>query len=350
MPVTHTLSELKRRLYARAVAHTEEVAHAANALLEGPPGPEQYPDFIDFFAIEWVDAEGLTEVDRAVADGELPEVCLSWPREVRTALWVVDGWEGDQVLLRDARTEAEIAVTAPGRQEDLPRRSVVRARVIPWEGSLQFSGEPDVWEPMGVLARMELVQAWESGPEPDLVARLAALRAAFVRQREEREAWIAWFGADEVVFDDAAHLERALAPFVSHLNNTWRFPSLGGRTRSEAFREAKGAEPVVVQFALGATLTAPGRHGVIFDAVEGVHFLPAWGEVRAHLRGEGHAPELLAAYLSDPGITRLPFRRAGGSVLAMLAGQPGAALEEALDVWKPRIRPTPSVLPGLEEA
>ena len=38
------------------------------------------------------------------AAGVLPGEALAWPREVQTALWVVDGWEGDLVLLRDIGT------------------------------------------------------------------------------------------------------------------------------------------------------------------------------------------------------------------------------------------------------
>lgn len=346
------VSRWKHTLYRRATARADELALAADALLGAPPTAEGQTDFLDFFALEWVDAEGLTEVDRAVAAGEIPEEALRWPAEVRTSLWVVDGWEGDRVLLRDVRSEDEIAVVAPGAEADLPKRAVLRARVIPVGDALRFSGEPDIWEPMGVIARMDLLQQWQSGPEPELLARLAALRAGFARQREERAAWVAHFGTDALVFDDAADMERRLARFVSYLNNEHRFPSLGGRTRAEAHRAAKGADPVVVQFALGPTLTGPGRPGAIYDAVEGIHFLPGYGEVAAHLRGEADHPDLVRAYLEDPGITRLPFRRVGrAEALAALLGAPAdTPLEALLDPWKPADRRhPPSVLPGFDD-
>jgi hypothetical protein len=346
------VAPLKHRLYDRASRRADELALAAQALLGGPPEPGALTDLLDFFAIEWVDAEGWTEVERAVADGDLPEAALRWPREVRTSLWVVDGWEDDRVLLRDVRSEDEVAVLAPGAQDDLPRRAVLRARLIPMGDTLRFSGEPDIWEPMGVIARMDLLQAWLSGPEPDLVARLAALRAAFARQREERAAWIAHFGVDEVIFAGAADMEARLARFVSYLNNEHPFPSLGGRTRAAAHRAEKGADPVIVQFALGPTLTGPGRHGAIYDAVEGVHFLPAYGELRAHLLGEADHPEIVRGYLDDPGITRLPFRRVGSAArLAALLERPGdTSLETLLEPFKPsNRRPSPSVLPGLDD-
>ncbi|MFN7145074.1 MAG: hypothetical protein ACK4YP_14955 [Myxococcota bacterium] len=349
---TDPVSAQKHLLYRRALARPDELALAAHALLGEMPDAERQTDFLDFFALEWVDAEGFTEVEHAVRAGELPAETLRWTREVRTALWVVDGWEGEKVLLRDVRTEEEIAVTAPGQQAELERRAVLRARVIPVDDTWRFSGEPDVWEPMGVIARMDLLRQWQEGPEPDLVARLAALRAAFARQREERLAWVAHFGADEIVFADASDMDKRLARFVSYLHNEHPFPSLGGRTRAAAHRAEKGDEPVIVQFALGPTLTGPGRPGAIYDEVEGVHFLPGYGEFAAHLRGEEEHPDIVRAYLEDPGITRLPFRRIGGAPrLAALLGRPAdEPLDVLLDPWKPTgTRPAPSVLPGLED-
>lgn len=341
----------KRAIYAQAQARAEELAQAAHALHEGTPDPDQWADFLDFFALEWVDAEGWTQTERAVREGLVPEAALRWTREVRTALWVVDGWRGDVVQLRDVATEDEVEVRAPGAQEDLPTRCVVRARTIPHGDARVFSGEPAVYGPMGVIARMDLMRAWMEGPEPALLAKLAELRAGFLRQREERAAFLAHFGADEVVFADAADLERRLAVFVNYLLNEHTFPSLGGRTRANAFRAAKGEDPKVIGVALGPSLTGPGRPGAIYDEVEGVHFLPAYGELRAHLRGEAAHPDVVRAYLDDPGITALPFRRAGRTdALARFLGRADATVEALLAPHKDLgRRAAPSVLPGFED-
>lgn len=349
MSPVNRLSDVKRHLYALAAARPEELARAAHALHGG--WPEEQGDFLDFVAIEWVDREGWTVAERAAAAGEVPAEVARWAAEVRTALWVVDGWEGDLVLLRDIATEDEMAVTAPGLEGDLPKRAVLRARVIPHGGAWVFSGEPDVYEPMGVIARMELLRAWQESPEPALLTRLAARRAAFRRLREERAAFVTHFGGDEVVFADAADLGARLSAFVSYLLNEHRFPSLGGRTRAEATRADKGEEPSIVSFELGPTLTGPGRPGAIYDAIEGIHFLPRYGELRAHLRGEEHHPDVLALYLDDPGITALPFRRVGATgVLARALGREEAPLDDLLAGVKPLdAEVAPSVLPGWED-
>lgn len=345
------LSSWKREIYAFAESASEELALASHALHEGTPPTEAWTDFLDFFSLEWVDAEGYTVVERAVRAGRVPEGLLRWPHEVRTALWVVDGWKADRVRLRDVATEEELDVHAPGAEADLTRRTVLRARVVPLQDRRVFLGEPDLYGEMGVIARMDLMRAWQEGPEPALLARLRDLRAAFRRQREERDAFIAHFGKDEVIFSGAAEMEARLAVFVSFLLNEFRFPSLAGATRTEAWRVAKGDEPKLVQFTLGPTLTGPGRPGVIYDDVEGVHFLPAYGEFVDHLRGVARHPDLVRAYLEDPGITPLPFRRAHETTrLAALLGVADAPLDVLLGPWKggPR-RATPSVLPGLED-
>lgn len=345
------IATARRIVYQRAAARNDELAACAHRLHGGPPSAEQWLDFLDFFAIEWVDGTGHTEVDHAVAAGDLPEAALRWPREVRTALWVVDGWEGDLVLLRDIATEDEIAVHAPGVQGDLTRRTVVRARVVPWGDHLVFSGEPDLFGEMGVMARMELLQGWRETPEPGLIDELRSLRAGYLRQREERAAFVAFFGADEVVFADAAAMEAAVPRFVHFLLNEHVVPSLGGMTRAAAHRQSKGSEPSIVQFRLGETLTGPGRPGVIYDAVEGVHFLPQLGELYDHLRGVAEAAEVVRLYLDDPGITALPFRRAGATqALARFLGVGDAPVDTLLAPHKElHARRLPSVLPGFED-
>jgi len=341
----------KRLLYPRAESRPDELALAAHARHGGWPDAEELEDFVDFFVLEWVDAEGWTEVDRAVAEGLLPPEAARWPAEVRTALWVVDGWAESQVLLRDVATEAELAVWAPGWEADLPRRAVLKARVLPWEQGHVFSGAPALYGPMGVIARMDLLRAWQEGPEPALVERLGRLRSAFRRQREERDAFVALFGDDLVVWPDPAAFDEALGRLADHLHEVHRYPSLDGRTRAEAWRALHGADPARVGFSPGPSLSAPGRHAMVYDPVEGVHFLPAYGELLAHLRAEAEHPEVLAAYLEDPGLGTLPFRRAGMTPVlrAALGARDDGDAWTRLDARKPRGRAAPSVLPSFED-
>ena len=374
--MTMTPASATPLFFEAARSAPEELALAAHALLGEPPTSEQLPDLVEFFALEWVDAEGWTAVERLVAAGTLPESALAWTHEVQTGLWVVDSWHGDDVCLRDLATDAEIAVWAPGKELEIPRRSVLRARTVqvqevgaegarplrnaspetvapaaPSRARRVFVGSPDVWDPMSVLARMNLLAQWRETPEPATLARLRDLRAAFRRQREEREVFVAHFGSDLVVFDSPADMERRFATFMNELLNAARLPSLGGRTRAEAHRAGKGEDPVVARFELGGDLAAPGRHGILYDVVEGVHFLPDLGDFLGHLQGTVDAPEVVRRYLADPGVTRLPFVRADATArLAALLDVPDAPLDVLLAPYKASgRRNAPSVLPSFDD-
>ena len=351
-----TVAAWKSVLYARLAESPELLAHAAHALLGGPPTEEQLPEVLDLAALGWVDREGWTLVERCVADGALPPEAARWAHEARAGLWVVDGWDDDDVRLRNLATDEPCRVHAPGMAADLAPKSVLRGWLLPVGAHLVLSGTPDTWGPLGVIARMDLLAQWRATPEPALLERLAALRGAFRRQREEREAFIAHVGSDLVTFPDPATMERAFAELVNAVLNHARFPSLGGRTRAEAWRAAKGEDPKVIQVRLGGDLAGPGRHGIVYDSVEGVHVLPHLADVLDHLAGRGEHPDTVRAYLADPGVTALPFRRAvaadprATARLAALLGVDDAPLDTLLAPYKDAHAPVaPSVLPDFDD-
>jgi hypothetical protein len=230
----------------------------------------------------------------------------------------------------------------------LPARSVVHGRVAPWEGEWRFLGEPGVYAPRGVIGRAELHAAWRNSRGRDLAVEMATLRSLFRRQREERRAWIAFFGADAMCWPSAAAMEADLVRFAHHLAHVDRPRSLGGRTRAEAARRPGRVDAQVFQLRLGPTLLGAGQPGAIFDDVEGLHFLPGWGEFRGWAEGSAAVPAVLQLYLSDPGISRLPFRRArAGPRLAAALGADLADLERLLDDHKPTDgRAVPSLFPS----
>lgn len=301
---------------------------------------------LEFVAYEWVDAQGYTTAERAVTAGAAPAAALDLARGLRHALWVVDASGGATATLRDLDTDACVEVVADAAE--LEPRSVVHGRVAPWAGGHRFVGAAGVYGPRGVIARAELHAAWRASRERDLADEMATLRGLFLRQREERAAFVAFFGADERTWASADAMESDLGGFAHHLAYVDRPASLGGRSRAQATRRAGPVDAQVVQLRLGPTLRGPGRPGAIFDDVEGIHFLPGWGEFRAWAAGETPPPPILDTYLADPGITRLPFRRAGA--LRALGAHLGIAdqdLETLLDPFKPRdSRAVPSLFPS----
>jgi hypothetical protein len=261
---------------------------------------------------------------------------------------VVDGMEGGRAKVRDVLSEESLVLEVA---QPLAPRTVLRGRLLPLDdGAFRPTGAPDVFEEMGVIARMDLAQAWESGEQKALWDRVAALREAFVFQREQREAFVDWFETDEILAETPQALEDALGGFLSFLLEQYLPRGLDGQTYRQHFTSIHGREPPEIRIEIDEGLRQSERIGVIFDASEGLHLLPAYGNFRDHLRGEGQHPAVLRAYLEDPGVTALPFRRVGRSeVLAAHLRRPGATLEELLAACKPPpTRSSPSLFPGFE--
>ena len=197
---------------------------------------------------------------------------------------------------------------------------------------------------------MQLLEAWRDSPEPAVLAGLRERRFAFARQRDQRRVFIAHFGRDLVEFSDATTMEAALSAFMDGLLFADRGPDGAAPTRAEAWRGAKGVEPIRVDLRLGDTMAA-GRPALWFHEREGFLLLPAFGELSAHLNGTAEHPDVLRLWLDTP---ELP-------VQALAAAGPTRRIAEALSVadgplscllparFSDQGPPTPSPLPEFED-
>ena len=344
-----TPKALKRALYAAAHApeQREELSKAVLAWFEGEPQEEGWPDFIDFFALEWVGQQGQTLLETVVGD-PLTIQARQWLTGVRNGVFVVDAMAGDVAFCRDAATEEDLAVVVG---EALAPGSVLRGRLLPeGQGRFQVSGDPDVYGPLPIIERMRLVQNWLNSPRRALCEWLAGLRAGFLRQREQRQAFLAFFGGDQLLFPNTLEMEQHLNGFLEHLLHRYLPPGLGGRTFAEDHQLTTGEPAVQVKVELSPSLLQAGAVGVLYDATEGIHFLPAFDAFVDHLQGRAEHPEVVRRYLQDPGISALPFLRVGGADrLAELLGVPMAPMAELLAPHKAmEPRPAPSVLPHFD--
>lgn len=328
-----------------AESQPNEVALAAAALYGRPPEPEEWSDLLDFMATSWVDAEGLTLAARLP---NAPADLLSWPHEVLDALWVVDGWDDSLVLLRDIATEAEVAVLAPQARAELPRRTVLRARVVPWQGANVFFGEPALYGEQGVIGRQQLLAQWRASPEPETIERTRALRLGFAEQHDQYQAFVEYFGGDQLT-GTADGLESKLNTFLEHYLFRAALSRLGHRTHAEFFSASTGKVAKRVELHLGNTLREGGEVSVVFDRVFGLHFLPSFTQLRMHLLNEASHPAVLDLYLSEPQLPAFAlWRAAPWSAIAKHLGVSETEIKGELAKRKPASRASPSVFPGLE--
>lgn len=344
------LSRLRARLWALAQARPDDVARAAAALYGRAPDGDEWADLLDLVAVDWLDAEGRTLAEALATEPGLGDL-ERWPLETHTSLWVVDGWENGDVLIRDLVDDREVAVrVSASAQADLPRRTVLRARTVPWQGATAFFGDPGLYGESGVIARLKLLEAWRESPEPAVLAGLRARRVGFARQRDQRRVFLAHFGRDLVEFASSAAMEQALAEFMEVLLFVDRGASGTGPTRAEAWRGANGSEPTRLDLRLGDTL-AEGRPALWFHAIDGFLLLPAFGELSAHLHAAAEFPDVLRLWILTPDLPVQALAAAGPTRrIAEALSVPDAPLSSLLPArFSSFGPPTPSPLPEFED-
>ncbi len=262
-----------------------------------------------------------------------------WPTEVRTSLWVVDGAHESTVLLRDLLDDSEWAVpVTPAAMAELPKKTVLRARVVPWRGAYHFFGEPGLYGQPGVIGRMQLLEQWRAGGEPELLAGLKERRQGWARQRNQRRVFLEHFGADLVAFPSAAEMDAQIAGFLDRLLTVDRGCDGKDPTAQERFVAEHGYLPQRIDVVSGETLQR-GRPAICFHERQGLLFLPAFGELQAHLAGEEEHPDILDLWLSTPELPAEGLARAGlPEVLleAIFAARPGASDPSCFPEFEPR--------------
>ncbi len=342
------ISDVRARLWGLA-REAETLAEAAHALLGQAPEPEDWADLLDFVATEWLDPTGRTLAERLAGEPGLEDLA-EWPLGVHTGLFTVDGHDDGLVLLRDVADDREVAVrVGAAAQAELPRRTVLKARLVPWRGGMEFFGDPGLYGVRGVMARMELLHQWREGPEPAQLARLRELRAGYARQRDQRRVFLEHFSADLVVFPNAEAMEDALDAFYRHLLHEDRGPRGDRPTRAETRRAATSAPAEDVGIRLGDTLRT-GRPGLWFHDVEGALFLPSYGELQDHLAGRDDHPAVVELWLTNPELPRVALAHAGPTArLAAWLGVPDAPLHELLGPSPHAGVRTPSPLPEFDD-
>jgi hypothetical protein len=341
---------LKQALYkaAHQPEQQAELAQAAGAWFSGAPEEDGWADFVDFFVLEWVDRDGFSLLERIVGD-PLTDLGRSWLTGVRSGVFVVDEIDGPLAFCRDVCTDEDLCLVLG---DALAPRSVIQGRLLPdGKGRYNLSGDPDIYDPMRVIARLSLARQWKEGTRYQLISQQSALRIGFLRQREQRRAFLGFFGSDQLLFPNGLELEQHMNNFMAHLLFRHCPPGLGGRTFADQHQEATGESPHQVKVELSEGLAAAGAVGVIYDPQEGIHFLPAFDAFVAHLQGHEDHESIVRSYLQDPGITALPFLRVGGAErLAALLNVPVAPMAELLAPFKSRPeRRSPSVLPHFDD-
>ena len=317
--------DLKRELVA--YAEGARFRRALRRTYDERFGPWDLPDqaasidFLDRFILEHRLKDGRAIVEHFVADHpELPEdergMLLGW-RDVVEGIFEVERPDGEALVvvgLVDELTYRVRSNVGPGVLAGMQPGSFLITRLVPVADEWLLSGISRTL-PASERDAVYRRAADLASQHPALVFRNPEkLARAWELQREEHRQFVQFFGTDMVILPGAVLAERmaAYAHFRMH-----EARDSEGRTAAEHYREKYGVEPPALDFSLPPELREAGTVAIISDELEGLNFYRDFSLLKETFASpeqaaEPERQEIVLAYLKEPGISPLPFRRLAG--------------------------------------
>lgn len=269
----------------------------------------QMVELLDWFVLEYRLPDGRTVVEHFAAERtDLPEVernmLMAW-RDVVEGVFEIRRREGPALVafnLVDELTYRIRSNMGPSIFANMMKAGFMAARLVPVADAWMLSGRQRLYGKSDRRAILQ-VAAELSMKCPQLVFRNPEkLAQGWELQRDDRNRFLEWWGADLVVLDGAE--------FADRYDAYWRW-----RVRQTASGElSEGSRPDAPRFECPESLAAAGTVGMIYDQVEGLMLLPEFGLVEEafddpRLLADRDHRRAVAGYLKDASISAVPFRR-----------------------------------------
>jgi hypothetical protein len=320
-PLIERSAELKRDLVRFAQGPRFERSLTA-ALLEAA-GPDQELDegdvigVIDRFALQHRLPDGRTVVDRFVASRpDLTEtdreMLLSW-RDPVEGLFEIRSRDREAIILLNLVDDLEYRTYSNIGQaafRPLPTGGFVHARLVPIgpvSGAWLVSGSISSYSKSaaGHVAEVALKLAANA---PELVFRNPEkVEQGWKQMRQDRAAFVEYFGGDELVLPPAEAEEQ-----VNAFHRQRQEAALARQPARFRDRDVPGLNGPL--FRLPDEAAEFGTIGVIFDEVDGLNFYPDYGMLQElfadpALAADKRYTDVLRGYLRSETIAPLPLRR-----------------------------------------
>lgn len=289
-----------------------EAAGLGKVLTEG-----EAIDVIDRFALQHCLPNGKTVLDQFLASwpdltaGDR-ELLRSWHDAVE-GIFEIRRKDRDSLVLLNLIDDLEYRAYSnmgPAAFRQLPRHGFVRARLVPVRpvpGPWLVSGSMSAY-PTSDAAQIAEVALDLATRLPELVYRNPErIERAWQQMREDRAAFVEFFGCDELVFPPAEAGER--------LNAYYRHRQEAALARQPAGRRLRNLPGVdLPAFELPPELADADTIGMIYDETDGLNFYNEYGMLRAMfadpaLAADKQYTDVLRGYLRAETIGPLPFRR-----------------------------------------
>ena len=272
---------------------------------------------IDRFALQYRLPDGKTVVDRFVAsrpdlDAADQEMLLGW-RDPVEGIFEIRSKAGDAIILLNLLDDLEYRTYSNmGRAvfRPLPRGGFVHARLVP------IRPVPGVWLVSGMMhsypksgaAQIAQAALEAATRRPELVFRNPEkIEQGWKQMREDRAAFVEFFGGDELVLPPAEATER--------LNAYYRHQQEAALARQPARRRPPNLPGLdVPAFELPPGLADADTIGIIYDETDGLNFYPEYGMLRdlfgnPALAADKRYAGALRGYLQSETIAPLPLQR-----------------------------------------
>jgi hypothetical protein len=272
---------------------------------------------IDRFALQYRMRDGRTVVDRflesrpdlGAADREM---LLGW-RDPVEGIFEIHNMDGDAIILLNLIDDLEYRTYSnmgPAVLRRLPSGGFVHARLVP------IRPVPGAWLVSGTMnsyrksdaAHMAKVALELATTRPELVFRNPEkVEQGWKQMREDRAAFVEFFGGDELVLPPAEAEER--------LNAYYRHRQEAALARRPARRRPGNLPGLdVPAFEFPPDLADADTIGIIYDETDGLNFYSEYGMLRdlfadPALATDKRYADVLRGYLRSETIAPLPLRR-----------------------------------------
>ena len=312
-------AELKRDLVDFACSPRLERSLAAAMLDAGLEEVEEADAIgtIDRFALQYRLPDGKTVVDRFVAsrpdlDAADREMLLGW-RDPVEGIFEIRSKDGDAIVLLNLLDDLEYRTYSNmggAVFRRLPRGGFLHARLVP------IRPIPGVWLVSGTMSpypKSGAAQVAQAALEaatrrPELVFRNPEkIEQGWKQMREDRAAFVEFFGGDELVLPPAEAEER--------LNAYYRRQQEAALARRPARRRPPNLPGLdVPAFEFPPGLADADTVGIIYDETDGLNFYPEYGMLRdlfgdPVLAADRRYADALRGYLRSETIAPLPLQR-----------------------------------------
>jgi len=271
----------------------------------------------DWFALQHRLPGGDTVVDRFVASrpdltAADREMLLGW-RDPVEGIFEIHSKDRDAIILLNLVDDLEYRTYSNvGRAvfRPLPRGGFVHARLVPIcpvPGTWLVSGAMTTY-PKSHAAQVAQVALDLAVRQPELVFRnREKVEQGWERMRQDRAAFVEFFGGDELVLPPAEAEEQ-----VNAFRQQQQEAALTRRPGRSRDRDVPGQD--VPPIMLPQEATEFGTIGVIYDEVDGLNFYPDYGILRdlfadPTLAASKQYADVLRGYLQSDTIAPLPLLR-----------------------------------------